>query len=95
MEIVARLDAADTKRRLDPIEFYEREIGAHPRSDSAWQSALCPFHDERRPSFRWNQESGAWRCFACGTGGDVYALVLVLHGGTFPEAVRYVAERYT
>lgn len=95
MAILAAPDAASIKRRVDYVEFYAREIDARPRSDRPWQSACCPFHHERRPSFRWNQNTGAWRCFVCDEAGDVFGFVIRLHGGGFAEALDYVKRYYT
>jgi DNA primase len=54
-----------------------------------WRSALCPFHEDTRPSLRINVESGAFRCMACGIrGGDVLAFHRARHGLSFVQAAR-------
>ncbi|MBI4496097.1 MAG: DNA primase [Deltaproteobacteria bacterium] len=55
---------------------------------------LCPFHDERTPSFTVNEEKGVFHCFGCGAGGDVFAFLMRAGHLSFPEAVRQVAKRY-
>lgn len=55
--------------------------------------ALCPFHDERTPSFMVNPERQIFHCFGCGAGGDVIAFVMRQEGYSFPEALRHLAER--
>lgn len=54
---------------------------------------LCPFHDEKTPSFNVNIARGIYKCFGCGEGGDVIAFVERAEGLSFVEAVRHLAER--
>ena len=54
---------------------------------------LCPFHNEKTPSFTVNPERGIYKCFGCGEGGDIFAFVMQMEGLTFPEAVRLLGER--
>lgn len=55
--------------------------------------ALCPFHAEKTPSFVVNPERQIFHCFGCGEGGDVVSFLMKREHFTFPEAVRYLAER--
>lgn len=54
---------------------------------------LCPFHDERSPSFHVRPQLGRWHCFGCNEGGDVISFVQKIDGMTFTEAVEYLADR--
>lgn len=54
---------------------------------------LCPFHDERTPSFHVRPGVGRWHCFGCGEGGDVISFVQKIDGMSFTEAVEYLADR--
>ena len=54
---------------------------------------LCPFHQEKTPSFSVNSELGSYKCFGCGAGGDVFRFVREMEGMSFPEAVRTLAEK--
>ena len=54
---------------------------------------LCPFHQEKTPSFSVNPELGIFKCFGCGAGGDVFRFVREVEGMSFPEAVRTLAEK--
>ncbi len=54
---------------------------------------LCPFHDDSRPSMRVNPEGQFFKCFACGTGGDVIKFIMLRERMTFPEAVKLLADR--
>ena len=54
---------------------------------------LCPFHQEKTPSFNVNQTRQFYKCFGCGVGGDVLKFVMEIDGLTFPEALKLLAER--
>ena len=54
---------------------------------------LCPFHDERTPSFHVRPQLGLWHCFGCGEGGDVISFVQRINHLGFAEAVEYLADR--
>jgi DNA primase len=55
---------------------------------------LCPFHDERSPSFSVNPQDKLYHCFGCGVGGDVIKFVQEKEGLGFSEAVEALADRY-
>jgi DNA primase len=54
---------------------------------------LCPFHDEKSPSFHVRPNRGHFHCFGCGEGGDVYAFVQKIEHVSFVEAVELLADR--
>ncbi len=54
---------------------------------------LCPFHNERTPSFYVFPESQTWRCFGCNEGGDVFTFVEKQQGLDFRDALHYLAEK--
>lgn len=54
---------------------------------------LCPFHDEKSPSFHVRPNHGHFHCFGCGEGGDVYAFLQKIEHITFVEAVELLADR--
>ncbi len=54
---------------------------------------LCPFHQEKTPSFSVNRDKGFFKCFGCGVGGDVVKFIELTQKVTFPEAVRQLAQR--
>jgi DNA primase len=56
-------------------------------------SGLCPFHQEKTPSFTVSPLKQIFYCFGCGKGGDVFNFVMVMEKSAFPEAVRTVAEK--
>lgn len=53
----------------------------------------CPFHNEKTPSCKIDPALQLWHCFGCGEGGDVFAFIMKSQDLSFPEAVRYLAER--
>lgn len=56
--------------------------------------ALCPFHDERHPSFRISPALNIGKCFSCGEAADPIRLVRHMEGCGFEEAVRLLARKY-
>ncbi len=57
-------------------------------------TGLCPFHDEKTPSFNVNPARGIYKCFGCGKGGNAVQFVMELEQLSFVEAVRKLAARY-
>ncbi len=55
--------------------------------------ALCPFHNEKTPSFTVNTERNFWYCFGCQEGGDIFTFVQKMEGLDFREALEKLAER--
>ena len=54
---------------------------------------LCPFHNEKTPSFNVNPKLQIFKCFGCGVGGDVFQFLIRAENVSFPEAVRSLADR--
>lgn len=78
------------RRDADPLRIIG-EVVALKRRGARWVG-LCPFHQEKTPSFTVNDE-GLWYCFGCGEGGDLLKFVMQYEGADFADAVRSVAER--
>lgn len=57
-------------------------------------AGLCPFHQERSPSFQVDPQKGLYYCFGCGAGGDVFKFVMAVHGLEFADAVHFLAARH-
>ena len=58
------------------------------------QKGLCPFHDEKTPSFNVSSTRNTFHCFGCGEGGDVISFLQKMDGLTFVESVERLAEKY-
>jgi DNA primase len=63
------------------------------RAGADSMKGLCPFHDEKSPSFHVRPNHGHFHCFGCGEGGDVYAFILKIEHVSFVEAVEMLADR--
>lgn len=55
---------------------------------------ICPFHQEKTPSFMVSPAKGIFKCFGCGKGGDSLSFVMEHEHYTYPEALRYLANKY-
>ncbi len=75
-----------------PIEDVVGEFVRLKRAGSNYKG-LCPFHDEKTPSFNVNPRMGIYKCFGCGAGGDVFRFLMEHEGLTFPEALERLARR--
>jgi DNA primase len=56
---------------------------------------LCPFHNEKTPSFKVNPNKGIYKCFGCGKAGGSVQFVMEHEGMSFPDAIKYLAKRYS
>src|SRR6266852_929475 len=72
-----------------------RVIGEYVRLKKSGQNftGLCPFHQEKTPSFAVHPVKQIYHCFGCGVGGDVFKFVMEMEKCAFPEAIRIVAEK--
>lgn len=57
-------------------------------------TGLCPFHNERTPSFSVSASKGIYKCFGCGKGGDAVNFLMEHEHFTYPEALRYLAKKF-
>ncbi len=70
-------------------------IGSYVRLQKKGGSyfGLCPFHNEKSPSFSVSEQKQMYYCFGCGAGGNVFSFLMQYENMSFPEAVRSLAER--
>jgi DNA primase len=82
----------EVRARADIVEI----VGAQVRLKRAGRNlvGLCPFHNEKTPSFSVNAERGFFHCFGCGAGGTVFDFVMRVEALTFAEALQSLARRY-
>lgn len=92
-----KLNVNHIKDSIYPLEFYQHELQGVQLKQAGWcDGGLCPFHaDTKAGSFKVNLETGSFNCFACGVkGGDIVAFTMALHGLTFVEALRKIADEW-
>ena len=87
----------DSRERVRDAVDFEELVGARTelkRSGPRRLQGLCPFHDERTPSFGIDPVEKLYHCFGCGAGGDVYSFVMETEGLDFAGALESLADRY-
>ena len=80
-------------RDRSPIDEVVGEYVQLKNAGGGQKKGLCPFHDEKTPSFHVTPSKGFFHCFGCQTGGDVIAFVMKIDHLTFTEVVEKLAER--
>lgn len=82
----------EIKERLDIVEVISAYVPL--RKAGSVYKGLCPFHQEKTPSFVVYPDRGTWHCFgACGTGGDVFSFVMKRDNLDFREALEVLAQK--
>ena len=87
----------DSRERVRDAVDFEELVGARTelkRSGARRLQGLCPFHDERTPSFGIDPVEKLYHCFGCGAGGDVFSFVMETEGLDFGGALESLADRY-
>ena len=80
-------------RDRSPIDEVVGEYVQLKNAGGGQKKGLCPFHDEKSPSFHVTPSKGFFHCFGCQTGGDVIAFVMKMEHLTFMETIERLAER--
>ncbi|MBN2854328.1 DNA primase [Patescibacteria group bacterium] len=81
----------EIKSKIDIVDLIREYINV--KAVGANFQALCPFHNEKSPSFVISPEKQIWHCFGCGKGGDALSFVMEKEGLSFPEALRILADK--
>jgi len=84
-------DVDAVKERTDLLALVGQYVALRKRGGR--HIGLCPFHQEKTPSFGVDAAKGFWHCFGCGKGGDAIGFLMQIEGLEFPEAVERLAER--
>ena len=75
----------------DLAALVEETVELKPRGHDLW--GCCPFHGEKTPSFHVIPATQVWHCFGCGEGGDCFTYVMKRENLSFPESIRFLADR--
>src|SRR5256885_12930882 len=92
---MARIADASVEAVKTAADVVEVVSGRTPlRRSGARFTGLCPFHDERTPSFSVSPEKGTYYCFGCQRGGDTISFVEETEGVDFVGAIEWLAQRF-
>lgn len=81
----------EVRQRNEIVEVISSYIKLQKRGNN--HMGLCPFHNEKSPSFSVNQARQMYHCFGCGVGGNVFTFIMEYENFTFLEAMKYLADR--
>ena len=81
----------EIKSRVDIVELASEYLTLKKAGRN--YLGLCPFHQEKTPSFTVNREKQIFYCFGCGEGGNAITLLMKIANKSFPEAIKYLAEK--
>jgi DNA primase len=82
----------EVRRAADIVRVISEHVPLR-KMGTSWKG-LCPFHQEKTPSFNVRSEPAVFHCFGCGEGGDVFKFMMLHERVAFPEAVETLARRF-
>ena len=91
--MILKEDIEKVRATADLYDIVSATVTLKP-SGTGTYVGLCPFHDEKTPSFSVRPALGVWHCFGCGLGGDVFGYVEHQENVDFRDAVELLADRY-
>lgn len=81
----------EIREKTDIVDLIQQYVPLKKKGSSFF--GLCPFHNEKTPSFSVSREKQMYYCFGCGAGGNVYTFLQNYENISFPEAVKELADR--
>ena len=81
----------EVRTKNDIVDVISQYVKLQRKGSSYF--GLCPFHNEKSPSFSVSPGKQMYYCFGCGAGGNVFTFVMEYENFTFVEAMQYLAER--
>jgi DNA primase len=88
---ISRKTIDEIQERLDAVSIIGEYVRLERRGETYW--GLCPFHNEKTPSFSVNQERKSYYCFGCQEGGGVVNFLMAIEKISFPEALTQLAKK--
>lgn len=82
----------DIKARIDVVDLVAEYVPLKPSGAGTFKG-LCPFHQERTPSFHVSRVRQSWHCFGCDVGGDIFTFIERIEGMEFREALTFLAQK--
>lgn len=79
------------RETLDMVQLISAYTSLKQKGSRYW--GLCPFHNEKTPSFAVSPDKQLYHCFGCGAGGDMFRFIMEIEKVSFPEAVRLLATQ--
>ncbi len=81
----------EIRAKNDIVDVVSGYVKLQKKGGNHW--GLCPFHNEKSPSFSVSGSKQMYHCFGCGAGGNVFTFVMNYENYTFPEAIKLLADR--
>ena len=81
----------EVRMKNDIVEVISGYVRLQKKGSNHW--GLCPFHNEKSPSFSVAGNKQMYHCFGCGAGGNVFTFIMNYENYTFPESIKMLAER--
>ena len=81
----------EVRMKNDIVDVVSGYVKLQKKGSSHW--GLCPFHNEKSPSFSVSGNKQMYHCFGCGAGGNVFTFIMNYENYSFPEAVKMLADR--
>lgn len=83
---------ADIKARIDVVDLVSEYVPLKPAGAGSFKG-LCPFHQERSPSFHVSRTRQSWHCFGCDCGGDIFTFIERIEGMDFRDVLEFLAQK--
>ena len=80
------------KDRLDIVDVVSEQVVLKKSGNHYW--GLCPFHNEKTPSFSVNPQMGIYKCFGCGAGGDALSFIMKTKNVEFMDLIKDLAQQF-
>ncbi|MDT3767496.1 DNA primase [Gleimia hominis] len=90
--LIAKEDIERVRERINLEDIVSQYVTLRSAGVDSLKG-LCPFHDEKTPSFHVRPAVGRWHCFGCGENGDVFSFIQQIDHLSFTEAVEYLAQK--